>query len=221
MAKKRTVRKKKGFRPGRFLWLLLLAAVTVAVILILRPSADREEPVSQAGDALWNGSWYGDDLSRIQKDRALIRGMKTFEKKTGTRPYLKLLGDVDPEALDTFAREQYEALFSEGDHLLVVYDEWGEDAYCLAARTWPLSALTEAEVSLLLSCIETAYADPANGSYAEAFGAGFAEGGRQIYGSRERGNDSAELLLILAFLLIALGVVLILFLRKTARHTVE
>ncbi len=220
MDKKRTVSKKKrSFRPGCLLWLLILgAAAGVAVILILRPSANGPEPAGQVSDALWDGSWYEDELHRISKDGPLIEGMKAFEKKTGAKPYLKLLNGVAPEELDAFARDQYEALFSEGDHLLAVYDEWGENAYYLSARTGAGSALSSEDVSLLLACIERAYADPANGSYAEAFGAGFREGGLSI-AQKEQGSGGVGLLLTLGLLLAFLAVVLVLFLRKRARYT--
>ena len=210
----RYVRKKNKRRVDPGLWFLLIALVLLAVSLILGLSSCRKETAPAESDALWDGSWYEDGLGRVPKDRALVKGMKAFEKKTGVRPYLSILSGVDPEELDLFAREQYEALFDEGGHVLVVYDEWGEDAYYLAARAGAGSALNASDTSRLLSCIETAYADPGNDTYADAFGAGFARAAKELSVGRRSGG--VGLLLTLGATFIALSFVLILFLRKKA-----
>ena len=216
MTNTRTVRKnKRSLRPGRFLAFIFAAALVLALILILRSVLRDPGESVQAGDALWDGSWYNDGLGCIQSDRALVRGMKTFEKKTGVKPFLTLLDGVDPEELDDFAQEQHEALFSGGDHLLVVYDEWGKDAYYLSARAGAQSALSEADVAALLSCIEEAYEDPANSTYAEAFGKGFAQGAKQV-SVRASSGSGAGLLLALGSVLIVLSAILLLLLRKRA-----
>lgn len=211
---KRFVRKKKG-KGIRLGMLAVLAALVVLAAAIGFSSCAREKGSAQ-GDALWDGSWYEDDLGRIQKDRPLVKGMKAFEKRTGVRPFLTLLGNVPPDELDTFAQEQYEALFNGGAHLLVVYDEWEDSVYYLSARTGADSPLTEGDTARLLSCIESAYADPANDSYAAAFGAGFVRGAEAL--SPGTGTDGVGLLVALGVLLAALSVVLILFLRKKARN---
>ena len=142
--------------------------------------------------------------------------MKAFEKKTGAKPYLSLLSDIDPETLDNFAQKQYEALFSGGDHLLVVYDEWKKDTYYLSAQTGEESALTGVDVSLVLSCIEKAYADPANSSYADAFGDGFVQGAKKISSKEGSGSGAGPLLAVGAVLLL-LSVGMVVLLRKKAR----
>ena len=216
MAKKRYVRKKKRSRRlGCFLWLVMLGLVTgLVVFLILHSASGSTDKAAPAQDPLWDGSWYVDELGRIDDDQALVKGMEAFEKRTGVRPYLTILDGVAPEALDGFVQEQYEALFGGDDHLLVVYDEWGSDEYFLSGRTGKTSALSAADVEAVLACLEAAYADPANRSYAEAFGAGFQQGAKQ---ASARGTAGAGLLLALGLLLITLSVVLILFLRKKAR----
>ena len=216
MSKKRYVRKKKKKTVRGGLLLVLLGLVLGLVLfLVLRPGADGTAAV-ETGDGLWDGSWYGDDLGRIEDEKVLLQGMKAFEQRTGSRPYLTLLSGIDPEELDVFAEDQYEALFSTGDHVLVVYDEWGEGEYYLTARTGALSALTEADVAALLDCIETAYADPNNGSYAAAFSAGFSEGARRA-AAGDRASVGAGLLLALGIVLILLSVVLVLVLRRRIR----
>ena len=217
MAQKKTLRKKKRIRrPGRLLLLVLALAAALGLILflVLRPADEPTAQVSPAGDGLWDGSWYEDDLGRIEKDKALVKGMAAFEKKTGVRPFLTLLNGIDPEELSVFVQDQYEALFSEGDHLLVVYDEWEEEKYYLLAKTAENSALSAGDVTTVLACLEAAYADPVNKSYAEAFGAGFTQGARKV--SAVKGAGGAVTLLILGLVLLCLGVALILVLRKKA-----
>ena len=216
--KKSNRRKKKMRRLGCLLGLVLLAFALVAgMILLLRPAAEPGDGTPLSSDALWDGSWYEDDLGRIRNDRALIRGMKAFEKRTGSKPYLSLQNGIDPEELDYFTREQYDALFSEGDHLLVVYDEWGEDAYFLSACTGEGSAVSEADLPRLLACLEKAYADPANESYGDAFGAGFRQAAAEMSVREE--NGGVGLLIALGAILIVLSFILVLFLRKKARDT--
>jgi hypothetical protein len=216
MAKKRHGRKrKKNLRLGILLGLVLLSfALVAAMILILRPASDEGEETPLSGDALWDGSWYGDDLGRIQSDRVLVRAMKAFEKRTGSKPYLSLQNGIVPEDLDAFAQEQYEALFNKGDHLLVIYDEWGENEYYLSARTGQESALSQNDLSLLLSCIEKAYADPANETYAAAFGAGFRGASEQLAPSK--GSVGPAVLFALGGILMLLCLIMFVMLRRRA-----
>ena len=206
-------KKKKGLRLGRLLGLvLLLAALVLLLVWILRPSAEGEATQNDAAGA----GWYADDLGRVEDGKALISGMKTFEKRTGVKPFLTLLSDIDPEELDIYAEDQYDALFTDGDHVLVVYDEWGEGAYCLTAQTGTESALLASDVSTLLTCIERAYADPANKTYADAFGAGFSEAAKELTaGSGLSGG--VKLLLALGGILLLLAAALVILLRKRAR----
>ncbi len=218
---KRYVKKKrmKGkMRRNRLALLAILAAALIALIVCL-VSCHRDRAPAAGGDALWDGGWYGDDLGRIEKEKPLIQGMKAFEKATGLRPYLYLTNGIEPEALEEFAEEQYEALFSDAGHLLVVYDEWGEGAYYLAAQTGTDSSLSEEKVAELLSRLERAYADPTYGTYAAAFGAGFAQEAEALSPARQA--DGVGLLLILAGTLIALSLILVLLLRKRARYAAD
>ena len=76
---KRYVRKKKrrNARPGRWALLIALLALIVVLAVVLSRSGREETPAQ--GDGLWDGSWYEDDLGRIQSDRALVKGMKAEE----------------------------------------------------------------------------------------------------------------------------------------------
>lgn len=216
MAQKRTLRKKKKTRrPGCLLGIALLILVAALILfLILRPTADPAETDGQAASAAWDGSWYGDDLGRIGKDKALIQGMQVFEKKTGVRPYLLLLSGVEPEALDDFTDTLFATLFSDGDHLLVIYDEWGDGEYYLSGRVNDESALAMTDVVTVLSCLEEAYADPANKSYAQAFGTGFRAASKAL--TPAAGSGGVTALLIAAGVMLALCVVLFLLMRRQA-----
>lgn len=211
---KRYVKKKKK-RRARFLRVvvLVLLAVLLLVILLVGRSACKREPVA---DALWDGGWYRDDLGRIEDEKALVRGMEAFEKRIGVKPYLTILDGVDPEELDIFAQDQYDALFTDGSHLLVVYDEWAEDGYYLAAWAGETSTLSQEDITKLLACLENAYADPANKTYAEAFGTGFRQGAREL--PAVAAGSGVGLLLVLGLLLILLSAVLVFSLRKRARE---
>ncbi len=214
MAKRYVRKKRRGPRLG--LWAVLLALGILIVALVVAFGRG-QKPDGTQGDGLWDGSWYEDDLGIVKRDRPLIRGMKSFEKLTGVRPYLTLMGGVDPEELNAFAEDQYEALFGSGDHLLVVYDEWQEGTYYLAARTGKESALSAQDVDYLLSCLEKAYADPANGTYAAAFGAGFDQAAEEL-SIRSGSNSRVNLLLGLGLLLVAMSLLLFLFLHKKSRR---
>lgn len=217
MAKRHVKKRKKRIRRlARLVGLLLLLGVAALVLfLALRPSQEGDGTTDKTA-ALWDGSWYEDELGRIEKDKALVEGMETFWKRTNARPFLSILADVDPEELDMLVQDKYEALFSDGDHVLVVYDEWEEGTYYLSARAGEGSGLSQEDVAYLLSAIETAYADPANASYAAAFGAGFS-GGVQALSTGSRSNSGVIMLLVIGLLLILLSAILVLFLRKRAR----
>lgn len=216
MAKRHIKRKKKaraGFLVGAAL--LVLAILVLAAVLLSVSSCDREAEPEPATDAMRDGGWYRDDLDCIGNDEALVRGMEIFEKKTGVRPYLTLLDGVEPEELDMFAQDQYEALFSDGGHLLVVYDEWEEGTYYLTARAGEGSGLSQQSVAKILSCLETAYADPANETFADAFGTGFRQAAGEV--SVKSSRNGVGLLLFLGLFLIALSAALVLTLRKRSR----
>ena len=215
MAKGHIRKKKRELRPN---WgmLALITAVFVLILSLAVGLATCRRDEGPEADALWDGSWYRDDLGRLGEDKALVRGMEAFEKKTGIKPFLILLGDLDPEELDAYARGQFEALFGGGDHLLVIYDEWEEDIYFLSARAAEGSPLEEADLSRLLDALENAYDDPGNGSYAEAFGAGFAAGGELLAEKTQR-SGGGWWLWLLGLILLALGGALALRSRKKAR----
>jgi len=216
MAKRHVQKKKQKNRSGCFVGMALLLLAALALVagrLALSTCRGKTKP-EQPADALWDGGWYQDDLGRIEEDKALIKGMEAFEKRTGVKPYLTILDGVDPEELSVFVQDQYDALFADGGHLLVVYDEWEEDGYYLVARAGGTASLSVENVEKILTCLETAYADPANETYAEAFGAGFREAAKALPSAAGSGVG----LLVAGLLLLLLSMGLVLFLRRRARE---
>ena len=217
MAKRHAQKKKQRYSAGCFVGmaLLLLAALVLVVVLLSLSTCQGKAKPEQPEDVLWDGGWYQDDLGRIEEDKALIKGMEAFEKQTKVTPYLTILDGVDPEELSIFAQDQYDALFADGGHLLVVYDEWGEDGYYLVARAGEATSLSEENVETILACLEAAYADPANETYAEAFGAGFREAAKSLPSAA---GSVVGLLLVAGLLLLLLSAGLVLFLKRRARE---
>ena len=73
--------------------------------------------------------------------------MEAFFKKTGVKPYLYLTdnvyGSTEPsdKQMDTFANSLYDKLFTDENHFLLVFQEYG-DYY----MTWYVSGSDAAEV---------------------------------------------------------------------------
>lgn len=79
--------------------------------------------------------YYTDELGWISNQNELTSGMRYFYQETGVQPYLYLIDQVDgdntptEEMIETFALEQYDALFTDEGHLLLVFYEYGTDFY--------------------------------------------------------------------------------------------
>ena len=207
-------RRKRRSSFGRSVALLVVASLLVVVLLLVVSTCKRKKA---AAEALWDGSWYADELGRVQDEKELISGLKAFYRRTGERPFLAMLGNLSPEDLDVYTEDLYGALFADSGHLLVVYDEWGDGLYYLSCRRGADSPLTEADETALLDCLERAYADGRNDSYGAAFGAGFREAAKQM-SVEKLGNGATVVLLSLAAVLALLGVLLLALLRKNARR---
>ena len=212
MAKRYVKIRKRKIRLDRLLAGVLVLVARGAALIFGVSSCRRNEAPAETADA----GWYRDDLGLIEDDRALVEGMEAFEKRIGVRPFLALLEGVDPEELDVFTEDLYDALFDHGGRLLAVYDEWEEDVYYLSAWAGEASSLSRESVDAVLACLEDAYADPANGSYAQAFGSGFARGAEAV-SSRVSAGAGAGLFVVLGLLLLILAAALALILRRRFR----
>ena len=105
---KRYVKKKKKKRRSGFLAgaaVLFLAILVLVIVLLVTSSRRQDDPPVQAADALWDGSWYQDDLGLIDGDKALLKGMKTFEKRTGVKITGLETGDGELRGVTVAPRE--------------------------------------------------------------------------------------------------------------------
>lgn len=72
-----------------------------------------------------------DECHWIQNRTTFEKGLKSFYEDTGILPYVYIIdnvaGDYDPstEKLEQFAEEQYEALFDDEGHILLVFWDYG------------------------------------------------------------------------------------------------
>lgn len=93
------------------------------------------------------GEYFTDRLGWIKQSATLNAGMETFFKKTSVKPYLYLTdnvyGSTEPsdKQMDTFANSLYDKLFTDENHFLLVFQEYG-DYY----MTWYVSGSDAAEV---------------------------------------------------------------------------
>ena len=93
------------------------------------------------------GEYFTDRLGWIKQSATLNAGMEAFFKKTGVKPYLYLTdnvyGSTEPsdKQMDTFANSLYDKLFTDENHFLLVFQEYG-DYY----MTWYVSGSDAAEV---------------------------------------------------------------------------
>jgi len=91
--------------------------------------------------------YFTDKMGWIKQADVLNAGMEAFFKKTGVKPYLYLTdninGNTEPsdEEMDTFAGDLYDKLFTDENHFLLVFQEYG-DYY----MTWYVSGGDAAEI---------------------------------------------------------------------------
>lgn len=131
-------------------------------------------------------AYYTDELGWIDNNTKLEAGMKNFYKETGVQPYLYITGSIngshDPTQaeLEAFANEQYDALFTDEAHLLLVFFEYYPSEY----HTWCITG-TQAKtvvdseaVNILLDYVDRYYySDLAD---EEMFSKAFDEAGERI-----------------------------------------
>ena len=91
--------------------------------------------------------YFTDKMGWIKQADVLNAGMEAFFKKTGVKPYLYLTdninGNTEPsdEEMDAFAGDLYDKLFTDENHFLLVFQEYG-DYY----MTWYVSGGDAAEI---------------------------------------------------------------------------
>lgn len=131
-------------------------------------------------------AYYTDELGWIGNRTKLEAGMKNFYKETGVQPYLYITdsvnGNHDPTAaeLEAFANEQYDALFTDEAHLLLVFFEYTPSEYhtwCITGTQAKTVVDTEA-VNILLDYVDRYYYSDLSDE--EMFSKSFDEAGERI-----------------------------------------
>lgn len=151
--------------------IVLLTVVVDLVHFISGGGSDSDVTASTVQrEALPAGSvnetgYYTDELGWIGNSTKLEAGMKNFYKATGVQPYLYITdsvnGNHDPtaEELESFANEQYDALFTDEAHLLLVFFEYYPGEYytwCVTGVQAKTVADSEA-VNILLDYVDRYY----------------------------------------------------------------
>ena len=115
----------------------------------------------------------------------LLSGMKTFQEKTGVQPYLYLTDEIngshDPtdEEIDQFANGLYDQLFTDENHFLFLFMEYG-DTYI----SWYVcgseagSVMDDAAVDVFLNYVDEYYSSDMEDE--EFFSAVFADTAERI-----------------------------------------
>ena len=88
-------------------------------------------------------SYYTDEENWFSRPSNLESGLKYFYKKTGVQPYVYVVGSshgTTVQALQAFADEQYDVLFSDEAHYLMVFYDNGLGGY-----NWAYSVGTQAK----------------------------------------------------------------------------
>ena len=87
--------------------------------------------------------YYTDEEDWFSRPSALEKGLKYFYQKTGVQPYVYVAGSshgTTISALQAFADEQYDELFSDEAHYLMVFYDNGSGGY-----SWAYSVGTQAK----------------------------------------------------------------------------
>lgn len=108
--------------------------------------------------------WYTDNLDWIRDADTLEKGLAYFYKRTGVSPYLYLTEDIDgavsptSSQLDTFAQNLYDELFLDEAHILVVFQEYGDEHHAWYVCGLEARAVMDDEAcEILLDCLDAYY----------------------------------------------------------------
>lgn len=118
--------------------LLVLALGIVAVALggssdsVTKSTVQRETlPASAVNET----DYYTDEAGWISNKNQLTSGMKDFYQRTGVQPYLYILRDYNGSTTPTttqlqqFAEQEYDKLFTDEGHFLLVFCDTGSGSY--------------------------------------------------------------------------------------------
>lgn len=85
--------------------------------------------------AVTETAYYTDEAGWISNKNELTGGMKDFYKRTGVQPYLYILKDFNGSTtpstteLQQFAEQEYDKLFTDEGHFLLVFCDTGSGSY--------------------------------------------------------------------------------------------
>lgn len=85
--------------------------------------------------AVTETAYYTDEAGWISNKNELTSGMKDFYKRTGVQPYLYILKDFNGSTtpstteLQQFAEQEYDKLFTDEGHFLLVFCDTGSGSY--------------------------------------------------------------------------------------------
>ncbi len=111
---------------------LLFASASMADANGVDRSTIQREPLS---GVVTETGYYQDDPGWIADSEKLTAGMKYFYQKTGVQPFLYIVEEVDGDrypsvrTLQKFAEEQYDKLFTDEGHFLLVFYDDGEGSF--------------------------------------------------------------------------------------------
>lgn len=125
------------------------------------PDYQQEAPAQPAAVSSVDTSdateYYTDQLGWITDKAALLSGMKSFYEQTGVKPFLYLTDTVNgsheptDEELNAFTNELYDQLFTDENHFLLVFMEYGDyymDCYVCGSNAADVIGEDGAEIVL-------------------------------------------------------------------------
>ncbi len=125
-----------------------------------------------------DAGFYTDECGWIQNRTELEMGLKEFYSDTGIAPYVYIIdnieGDYDPptEKIEQFAEEQYQSLFKDDGHILLMFwDYGGAYEYTLWLGEDTLEIMDAEACDILFDYLDYYYyyADTDEGFFADAF----------------------------------------------------
>ena len=136
--------------------------------------------------AVTETAYYTDEAGWISNKNELTSGMKDFYKRTGVQPYLYILKDFNGSTtpstteLQQFAEQEYDKLFTDEGHFLLVFCDTGSGSYnCGYAVGSQAKTIMDSEaVSVLADYLDRYYSS--NMEDEEFFSTAFQKTGERI-----------------------------------------
>lgn len=172
-------------------------------------------------------AYYTDELGWIDKGSVLESGMKHFFDETGIQPYLyitdTIYGTQNPteSAMEEFTNEQYDKLFTDEQHVLLVFrqtdEDWGNYDMWYVGGSRTKAVFDEEAADILMDFIDQYYEDESL-SEAQFFSKAFEKAADRMMSGGTSGEISSksgasDIILIIIFLILFV-VALIIFIKR-------